>query len=164
MGTTDEETVDVKGGAIEIREAVTDDLQAIVELLADDPLGKRREAPGPPRHAAYDEAFAALSADPNHLLTVATRDNVVIGCMQVSFIPGLSHCGAWRGQIESVRIAASARGLGLGRTLVRWAIEQCRARGCRLVQLTTDRTRADARRFYETLGFTASHDGMKLGL
>lgn len=91
-------------------------------------------------------------------------DSSIAGCLQLSFIPGLSRLGLWRGQIESVRIAAGLRGAGLGRAMFEWAIAQCRERGCGLVQLTTDRARPDARRFYESLGFAASHDGMKLNL
>lgn len=143
------------------RRATAGDVPAIVALLADDLLGAAREKPGDP---AYDAAFAAIDADPNQLLVVVEQAGVVVGCLQITFIPGLSHRCLWRGQIESVRIAASERGSGLGRRVFAWAIEQCRARGCGLVQLTTDKTRADARRFYEALGFVASHEGMKLRL
>jgi GNAT superfamily N-acetyltransferase len=146
---------------VTFRVATAADLPAIVALLADDVLGAAREAPGDPAYAA---AFAAIAADPNQLLAVAERDGRVVGCLQLTFMPGLSHRGAWRGQIESVRIAADQRGTGLGRLFLGWAIEQCRARGCRMVQLTTDKSRADARRFYESLGFAASHEGMKLRL
>lgn len=143
------------------RAATADDLPAIVALLSDDVLGAAREAPGDPAYAA---AFTAIAADPNQLLAVAEQQGRVVGCLQLSFIPGLSHRGAWRGQIESVRIAADQRGSGLGRRMLEWAIAQCRARGCRLAQLTTDKSRADARRFYESLGFVASHEGMKITL
>lgn len=143
------------------RRAAEADIEAIVALLADDVLGAAREKPGDPTYAA---AFAAVEADPNQLLAVVERGGQVVGCLQISFIPGLSHRGAWRGQIESVRIAAGERGSGLGRRVFGWAIEQCRARGCRMVQLTTDKSRTDARRFYESLGFAASHEGMKLVL
>ena len=143
------------------RRAIAADLAAIVALLADDVLGAAREKPGDPAYAA---AFAAIEADPNQLLAVAEDGGRIVGCLQLTFIPGLSHRGAWRGQIESVRIAASERGGGLGRRVFAWAIGECRARGCRLVQLTTDKSRTDARRFYESLGFVASHEGMKLAL
>jgi ribosomal protein S18 acetylase RimI-like enzyme len=143
------------------RRATAQDLPAIVALLADDMLGAAREAPGDPAYAA---AFAAIEADPNQLLAVAEQDGRILGCLQLTFIPGLSHRGAWRGQVESVRVAADQRGTGLGRRFLAWAIAQSRARGCRMVQLTTDKSRADARRFYESLGFTASHEGMKLTL
>lgn len=143
------------------RRATAADIEAIVVLLADDVLGAAREKPGDPAYAA---AFAAVEADPNQLLAVVERDGRVVGCLQLTFMPGLSHRGAWRGQIESVRIAASERGGGLGRRVFGWAIGECRARGCRMIQLTTDKSRTDARRFYESLGFVASHEGMKLAL
>lgn len=132
-------------------------------MLADDPLGQSREDPGHPPNPAYQSAFQAIMADANQLLAVAD-DAGVVGCMQISFIPGLSRLGMWRGQIESVRIAASHRGAGLGRAFFEWAIERCRDRGCGLVQLTTDRTRPDALGFYQSLGFADSHLGMKLAL
>ncbi|MGX1308558.1 GNAT superfamily N-acetyltransferase [Amorphus suaedae] len=140
------------------------DIAAIVALLADDGLGRGREKPGLPLDPRYRDAFAALDRDPNQLLLVAERDGAIVGCLQLTFIPGLSRLGMWRGQIEAVRIAASERGTGLGGALVGWAIERCRERGCGLVQLTTDKQRNDAHRFYERLGFEASHEGMKLAL
>jgi GNAT superfamily N-acetyltransferase len=97
-------------------------------------------------------------------LAVVEDEGRVIGCLQLSFIPGLSRLGMWRGQIESVRITADRRGDGLGRQMFEWAIAECRARGCGLVQLTTDKQRPEALRFYESLGFVASHEGMKLAL
>ena len=143
------------------RRAVAADIEAIVALLADDRLGAAREKPGDPAYAA---AFAAVEADPNQLLAVVERDGRVVGCLQISFIPGLSHRGAWRGQIESVRVGSDQRGSGLGRRLIGWAVDQCRARGCTMVQLTSTASRTDARRFYEGLGFSASHVGFKLAL
>lgn len=146
------------------RRAAAADLPAIIALLADDVLGAGREDPSDPPNPAYVAAFAAIEADPNQLLAVAEDGGRVVGCLQLSFIPGLSRLGLRRGQIESVRIAASHRGAGLGRRMFEWAIGQCRARGCGLVQLTTDKARPEARRFYESLGFVASHEGMKLSL
>lgn len=146
------------------RRAEAGDVAAIVALLADDSLGAARENPGPPLDPAYLAAFAAIDADPNQVLAVVERQGRIIGCLQLSFIPGLSHRGLTRGQIESVRIASTERGGGLGRQMFDWAIAECRRRGCGLVQLTTDKTRTDARRFYESLGFVATHDGMKLKL
>ena len=143
------------------RAATVADVPAIVALLADDVLGAARERPGDP---AYDAAFAAIDADPNQVMAVADHGGRVVGCLQLTFIPGISHRGAWRGQVESVRIGADQRGSGLGRRMMEWAMDQCRARGCRMVQLTTDKSRADARRFYESLGFVASHEGMKRAL
>jgi GNAT superfamily N-acetyltransferase len=112
----------------------------------------------------YERALAAIDADPAQLLVVAEDDGVVVGTLQLSEIPGLARRGAQRGQIEAVRVARTHRGLGLGGAMVRWTIEEARRRGCGLVQLTTDKTRTDARRFYERLGFVASHEGMKLPL
>ncbi len=146
------------------RAATEADLAAIVALLADDPLGSSREVAGAEPDARYRDAFAAMTRDPNQLLAVADRDGRVIGCLQLSFIPGLSRHGMWRGQIESVRVASNERGTGVGCAMFAWAIDMCRARGCGLVQLTTDKRRPEARAFYEALGFTASHEGMKLGL
>lgn len=146
------------------RRATAADLPAIVGLLADDVLGSSREDGTQPPAPAYQAAFAAIDRDPNQLLVVAEVDARVAGCLQLSFIPGLAHQGAWRGQIEAVRIASHLRGSGVGRAMFEWAIEQCRGRGCAMVQLTTDKRRDDARRFYQSLGFTATHEGMKLRL
>jgi GNAT superfamily N-acetyltransferase len=148
--------------AVVFRRAVTDDVEAIVALLADDPLGSQREqAAGGPLDDAYRRAFAAIDADPRQLLVVADLDGAVVGTLQLSFIPYLTYRGGERAQIEAVRIAAAHRGTGLGRRMVAWSIEQARQRGCHLVQLTTNKERADARRFYESLGFEATHEGMK---
>jgi len=147
------------------RKAHYGDLSAIVALLADDPLGAAREIAAERPDRAYLDAFATIDADSNQLLAVAVDDDDrVIGCLQLSFIPGLSRTGMWRGQIESVRIAANHRGSGLGAAMIEWAVEQARARGCGLVQLTSDKRRPDAIRFYEKLGFVASHEGLKLDL
>lgn len=149
---------------ISFRTARAADLPRLIALLADDVLGPAREDLADPPAACYVAAFAAIARDPNQQLVVAERAGAVVGCLQLSFLAGLSHRGAWRGQIEGVRIAASERGAGLGRRMIEWAIEACRARGCRLVQLTSDKTRADAIRFYQSLGFKPSHEGMKLAL
>ena len=149
---------------LNFRRAAAADLAAIVALLADDELGKTREDLGPPLNPRYAKAFAAIAADPNQYLAVVEEGGAIVGCLQLSFIPGLSRRGLWRGQIESVRIASARRGGGLGRRMFEWAIAECRKRGCEVVQLSTDKTRTDARRFYESLGFAASHVGMKLAL
>lgn len=146
------------------RAARAEDLPAIIALLAEDVLGATREAPGPPPDPAYAAAFDAIAADPNQLLAVAEVAGEVAGTLQLSFIPGLARRGAWRGQIEAVRVAARHRGAGLGAEMFAWAIGQCRERGCTLVQLTTDKARGDAHRFYERLGFRATHEGYKLAL
>ncbi len=146
------------------RAARASDLPAIVGLLADDPLGAQREAFTDPLPAAYGEAFAAIAADPNNDLLVAQAGATVVAVLQLTYIPYLTHQGSWRALIEGVRVAADWRSRGLGARLFEVAIERARRRGCRLLQLTTDRRRPDARRFYERLGFVASHEGMKLDL
>jgi GNAT superfamily N-acetyltransferase len=143
-----------------IREAVRDDLPAIIGLLADDVLGKARDFAVV--DDAYERAFAAIEADPRNLLAVADDDGEVVGCMQITYIPGLGRHGAERCQIEAVRIRSDRRGRGIGSQLTNWAIEQAMIRGCGLVQLTSDKSRTDAHRFYARLGFVASHEGMKL--
>ena len=151
-------------GAVTFRRATEADLPAIVAMLADDGLGQGREDASLPLARGYLDAFAAIEADSNQMLAVAEADGAVVGTLQLTFLPGLSHKGAWRGQVESVRVASSRRGTGLGQAMLEWAVAACRARGCRMVQLTTDKTRADAHRFYERLGFKASHEGFKLVL
>ena len=146
------------------RRATEDDLSAIVQLLADDPLGRGREVLSTNVDECYAVAFHAIDADPNQLLVVADQGSTTIGCLQLSFIPGLSRSGMWRGQIEGVRVAASHRARGIGRELLQWAIERCRERGCQLVQLTTDKSRVGAVGFYESLGFRANHEGLKLDI
>ncbi|MGW4905210.1 N-acetyltransferase family protein [Streptomyces sp. NPDC004270] len=147
-------------GDLDIRAAVADDIPAIVGMLADDPLGARRESPDD--LAPYLSALERLSADPNQQLVVAVREGRVVGTLQLTIIPGLSRRGATRSIIEAVRIHADERGGGLGTRFIEWAIEESRRQGCQLVQLTSDATRTDAHRFYERLGFTASHVGFKL--
>lgn len=150
---------------VDFRKATASDLPVIIAMLADDALGLTREVIADPVDRRYVDAFEAIERDTNQLLAVAVdAEDTVVGCLQVTFIPGLSRLGSWRGQIESVRIASSQRGSGLGGEMIRWAIEQCRARGCGLVQLTSDKRRADALRFYEKLGFEATHEGLKLTL
>ncbi|MFE6849316.1 GNAT family N-acetyltransferase [Streptomyces sp. NPDC057674] len=147
---------------LEIRPATAEDLEAIVAMLADDPLGARRESPddlGP-----YLVAFERLANDPQQHLVVAVREDKVVGTLQLTIIPGLSRRGATRSIIEGVRIHAEERGSGLGTQLIEWAVEESGRQGCRLVQLTSDVTRTDAHRFYERLGFEASHLGFKKNL
>ncbi|MES2045464.1 MAG: GNAT family N-acetyltransferase [Pseudomonadota bacterium] len=136
----------------------------IVALLADDVNGAKREDASLPLDPGYGAAFDAIEADPNQMLVVAERDGRVIGTLQLSFLAGLSHRGAWRGQIEAVRIASDLRGQGLGAELIDWAVAQCRARGCKMAQLTSKGDRLDAHRFYERLGWAKSHAGFKLNL
>ena len=154
----------VTTGSVAFRQAASDDLETIVDLLADDPIGRGRETVGPDWTYAYRNAFAAIERDPNQLLAVAERGAQVIGVLQLSFIPGLTRRGMWRGQIEGVRVAAGERGSGVGRAMLEWAVGECRKRGCGLVQLTSDKRRSDAHGFYDALGFEATHQGYKLSL
>ncbi|MFB7664433.1 GNAT family N-acetyltransferase [Kitasatospora sp. NPDC056138] len=147
---------------LNIRPAVLDDLSAIVAMLADDPLGSGRETPDD--LAPYQDAFDRLAADPNQHLVVAEREGRVVGTLQLTVVPGLSRRGATRTVIEAVRIQADERGSGLGSELIQWAVDRSRELGAGLVQLTSDATRTDAHRFYERLGFVASHLGFKLAL
>ena len=147
---------------IVIRDAVEQDLPAIIALLADDPLGKAREDAAAAE--AYSTAFKAIHADPNNELLVVVDSDRIVGTMQITYAPGLSRKGAWRATLEGVRVAAALRGRGIGRALVNEAIKRARARGCRIVQLTSDLSRVDARRFYESLGFSHTHAGMKLAI
>ena len=148
-----------------LREARPEDVPAIVELIAADQLGATRDGVRDDSdRAAYEQAFRAIDADPAHLLLVAESDGQVVGTMQLSFLPGLARRGALRAQIEAVRVAESTRGSGLGAGMMTWAIDEARRRGCALVQLTSDKSRTDAHRFYGRLGFVASHEGMKLRL
>jgi ribosomal protein S18 acetylase RimI-like enzyme len=196
--------IELPRGTVELRAARRADVPAIVALLAADQLGATRDGVRDEADlGAYEEAFAAIDADPAHILLVAStaggsggrppvastaggsggrppvastaggsggRPPVastageIVGTMQLSFLPGLARRGALRAQIEAVRVAESTRGSGLGAAMMRWAIEESRRRGCALVQLTSDKSRADAHRFYERLGFVASHEGMKLKL
>ncbi|RAO55629.1 Protein PhnO [Micromonospora saelicesensis] len=144
------------------REAVRADLPAVIALLADDVLGKARDFTEVDE--AYERAFAAIDADPRNQLIVAEQAGELVGCLQITYIPGLGRHGSERSLIESVRVRSDRRGQGLGRDLMSWAVDQARQRGCALVQLTTDKTREDAHRFYLGLGFVASHEGMKLAL
>ncbi|MET7696242.1 GNAT family N-acetyltransferase [Streptomyces sp. NPDC005485] len=149
-------------GDLEIRRAVPEDVPAIVAMLADDPLGAQRESPDD--LAPYLTALERLSGDPNQHVMVAVREGRVVGTLQLTVIPGLSRKGATRSLIEGVRVHGDERGSGLGTRLIEWAIAESRRQECQLVQLTSDVTRTDAHRFYERLGFTASHVGFKLAL
>jgi GNAT superfamily N-acetyltransferase len=145
-----------------VRRARAEDVPAIVSMLADDELGALRETPDD--LAPYHAAFKAVDADPNQHLVVLEREGRVVGCLQLTVIPGLSRRGATRAIIEAVRVAASERGEGLGGVMIGWAIDESRRLGVNLLQLTSDRTRTDAHRFYERLGFEATHLGFKMRL
>ncbi|MEV0699766.1 GNAT family N-acetyltransferase [Saccharopolyspora sp. NPDC050389] len=150
-------------GTYRLRRATGDDLGPIVELLAADQLGATRESAADLE--PYRRAFEAIDTDPAQLLLVAaTPGGEVVATMQLTFIPGLARRGALRAQIEAVRVHEQHRGHGLGREMFAWAIAESRRRGCALVQLTTDKSRSAAHRFYDRLGFEASHEGFKLRL
>ncbi|CAM5240439.1 GNAT family acetyltransferase [Streptomyces avidinii] len=145
-----------------IRPATAADVPAIVAMLADDPLGATRESPDD--LAPYLTALKRLTDDPNQHVVVAVRADRVVGTLQLTIVPGLSRKGATRSIIEGVRVHAEERGSGLGTRFIDWAVEKSRSENCSLVQLTSDVTRTDAHRFYERLGFSASHVGFKLQL
>ena len=148
-----------------LRTASALDVPAIVGLLAADQLGATRDgADEGEALRPYLKAFEAIDADPAHLLVVAVSGHVVVGTLQLSFLPGLARRGALRAQIEAVRVHPDGRASGLGTAMVTWAVEEARQRHCALVQLTTDKSRTDAHRFYAQLGFIASHEGLKLAL
>ena len=148
--------------ALVLRDATAQDLPAILAMLAEETIPPGRE--GAPEDPRYRAAFDAIDGDPNQRLIAAELDGRVIGTMQLAFLPGLSFRGSWRGLIEAVRIAREVRGRRLGEQMILWAVEQCRARDCKLVQLTSSASRTAAHRFYARLGFVQSHVGMKLHL
>ncbi len=154
---------------LNVRPAIAADLPEIVRLLADDPLGARRERFEDPLPPAYGVAFDAIARqDGNQVLVAVEADSLgierIVGSLQLTLIPGLARLGTTRAQIEAVRVDARRRGQGIGEALFQAAIEIAREGGCGLVQLTTDKSRPDAQRFYRRLGFIASHQGMKLPL
>lgn len=149
--------------AMQIRAATKADLPQIIALLAQDDLGKTREEFTSPIVQSYLDAFQRIQADSNQDLMVAVEDeNSVVGTFQLSFIPYLTYQGGIRAQIEAVRVRADKRGEGLGKKLFQWALERAQAKGAHLIQLTTDKKRPEALKFYLALGFSASHEGLKL--
>ncbi len=149
---------------ITFREAKRSDLEVMVGLLAADPLGAQREHYALPLPEAYVAAFDTIDADPNHLLLICELEGELAGFFQLSFLPNLSYVGGWRAQIEGVRVAEAHRRKGLGKRMFEHAIARSKEKGCHLLQLTTDKRRPDAVTFYTSLGFVASHEGMKLKL
>jgi ribosomal protein S18 acetylase RimI-like enzyme len=146
------------------RRATEADVPTIIALLADDVLGASREATGAGSYPHYLNAFRAIDADPNQFLLVVDDGTKIVGTLQLTFIPGLASRGQKRGQIEAVRVASDRRGEKIGEAMIDWAIEKCRAEQCGIVQLTTDKTRTEAHRFYDRLGFQPSHLGYKMKL
>ena len=149
---------------LQFRQATREDLPAIVQMLAEDKLGAQRECIETPLPQVYYDAFEAIEVDPNQELIVAEMEGVVVGTLQLMFLPSISYQGGTRAQVESVRVVQRLRGQGIGAELMKWAIERARQRGCHLMQLTSHKSREDAHRFYERLGFTKSHIGMKINL
>ncbi|KAB7672170.1 GNAT family N-acetyltransferase [Bacillus sp. B1-b2] len=146
------------------RIATEQDLDRIIAMLADDSLGSKRERYENPLPASYKLAFEAIASDPNNELVVACINDKIMGVIQITFTPYLTHQGGWRASLEGVRISSSYRGKGIGTKLIKWAINRAEERGCHLVQLTTDKERPDALKFYESLGFHNTHEGLKLKL
>jgi ribosomal protein S18 acetylase RimI-like enzyme len=146
------------------RQAVLDDLPYIVDMLSDDPLGARRERFEVPLPDSYFAAFEAIDTNPLNELIVATNEGTVVGVLQLTFIPNISYQGGWRALIEGVRVSADYRNQGIGRKLFEYAINRAKEKGCHMVQLTMDKQRTEAHRFYQSLGFQASHEGFKLHL
>jgi GNAT superfamily N-acetyltransferase len=149
---------------LSFRNATIDDLPHIVRMHADDFLGQQRERYEDPLPESYVRAFGEIEADSNNELIVADRDGKVVGTLQLTFTPSISFQGGKRATVESVRVDKDMRGAGLGREMMVWAIERARDAGCISMQLTTNAERKDAHRFYEALGFKASHVGMKRSL
>lgn len=147
-----------------VRPARRNDVPHIVRLLADDTLGAAREEVRDPLPQEYWDAFAAIAADPNQELLIGELGGDVVGCLQLTILPGLSRRGAWRALVEGVRVDSARRSAGIGRALMESAMTIARARGCTIVQLTTDASRVRAHAFYQRLGFVASHVGMKRSL
>lgn len=146
------------------RQAIETDIPVLIKMLSDDSLGKLREDASIPVNPCYLAAMQQIQNDPNNELTVVESDGEIVGMLQLTFIPYLTYKGSWRCLIEGVRIKQGFRGRGLGTQFFQWAIERAKERKCHIVQLTSDKQRTDAIRFYENLGFKASHEGFKLKL
>ena len=149
---------------ITFREAKAEDLERIVEMLSDDLLGSKRERFELPLPSSYEKAFKAIDADPNNELVVVNHKGKIVGVLQITFMPYITHQGGWRATVEGVRISSDVRGMGVGSQMIEYAIARAKERGCHLIQLTTDKQREDALRFYERLGFNATHEGFKMKL
>ena len=145
------------------RKATQQDVPLIVQMIANDELGKTRENYQIPLPKEYFEAFTAINADPNQeLIVIENNDFEIIGTLQLSFIQYLTYQGGIRAQIEAVRIREDQRGKGIGQKMFEWAIERAKQKKAHVLQLTTDKKRPESIRFYEKLGLIASHEGMKL--
>ncbi|HJE19609.1 MAG TPA: GNAT family N-acetyltransferase [Aliicoccus persicus] len=149
---------------ITFREAVEQDLESIVKMLSDDLLGSKRERYELPLPSSYVKAFKAIETDPNNELVVVNYEHKIVGVLQITFTPYITHQGGWRATVEGVRISSDVRGMGAGSQMIEYAIQRAKERECHLIQLTTDKQREDALRFYERLGFHATHEGFKMKL
>jgi GNAT superfamily N-acetyltransferase len=146
------------------RRATETDISVIIEMLADDVLGASRERTDPESRSKYLSAFRAIEGDPNQFLLVVEEGRQIVGTLQLTFIAGLSQGGQKRGLIEAVRVAKDRRGEKIGEAMIAWSLDKCRSEQCGIVQLTTDKSRKDAHRFYDRLGFAPSHIGYKMKL
>lgn len=152
------------GKEVVFRPAGRNDLPSVIRMLAEDDLGSQRERYEDPPPQSYYAAFEQIDRDPNHELIVAETNGEVIGTLHLMFLPSISFQGGLRAQVESVRVDKNYRNQGIGNEMMKWTIKRARERGAHVVQLTTHQSREDAHRFYERLGFKASHLGMKLSL
>ena len=149
---------------LKFREALEMDIPYLVEMLSDDELGAIREDNSSPINQNYLKAFHSIEKNPSNELVVVENNGELVGMLQLTFIPYLTHIGSWRCLIEGVRIRSKYRGQGLGNEFFEWAIERAKTKRCNIVQLTSDKQRPDALRFYENLGFEATHEGFKMKL
>ena len=149
---------------LSFRRATSTDLPFIIGLIDADSVTPSGEDVANANSAAYEDALAIVSADPNQLLLMAERNGERIGTFQLTFIPGVGRQGMWRCLVEAVHVAPEHRNKGYGRQMIAHAIEVCRDRGCGMLQLTSNKGRVDAHRFYRSLGFQQSHEGFKLYL
>ncbi|MEC2157893.1 GNAT family N-acetyltransferase [Virgibacillus halodenitrificans] len=149
---------------LKCKKAEIQDLHKIIELLADDELGRKRERFEDPLPESYIKAFNAIQGDPNNELILAVLAEEIVGVLQITFTPYLTYQGGWRATIEGVRTNKFLRGKGIGTQMIEWAIHLAKERGAHVVQLTTDKQRPEALEFYKRLGFRASHEGLKLHL
>jgi ribosomal protein S18 acetylase RimI-like enzyme len=149
---------------LSFREALKDDLPRLVKMLGEDQLGSTREDISQPLNSRYTSIFDQIAKDQNNELIVAEVNEEIVGMLQITFIPYLTHTGSWRCLIEGVRVHKLHRGKSFGTKLINWAIARAKERGCGIVQLTSDKKRSEAIRFYESLGFVSSHEGLKLKL
>lgn len=148
---------------VRFRDARQSDIPVIAELCHAGATDPDRYPPLDAADPAYRELFAAIDADTNHRLIVGEIEGLVVATLQISYLPGLPERG-WRGQLENIHVRADRRGRGIGSTMIAWAVERCRERGCWIVQLTSNKARTDAHRFYGALGFSPTHEGFKLKL